>query len=137
MSRRLRPMAQINVVPYIDVMLVLLIIFMVTAPLLEEGLALELPAADGGALPAETAPLRVSIDAAGRLYLDAGLGRERLDETALRARVAAALAAEPDRPVLLHGDRNLPYQRVVAVIEILQGAGARRLGLVSRPDEAR
>ncbi|WP_338034646.1 protein TolR [Halorhodospira neutriphila] len=133
-SRR-KPMAEINVVPYIDVMLVLLVIFMVTAPLLYHGVELDLPETRSEPLDEEQQePVIVSIDADGRLYLniaeepEAALGREALLE-----RIRAVMRQSPQRRVLVRGDRRVPYGEVVALMAQLQGAGVPSLGLMSRP----
>jgi biopolymer transport protein TolR len=140
-------MSEINVVPYIDVMLVLLIIFMVTAPLLTQGIKVELPQAEAEAIEAVTAersPLVISIDREGRLYLDqgqrAGEGadpQEPVDEPMLEARVAALLRQSPERAVLVKGDRAVAYGRVVETMVILQRAGAAKVGFLTDPPPAR
>lgn len=131
--RKRRAVAEINVVPYIDVMLVLLIIFMVTAPMLMQGVKVDLPDAD--AAPVEnqdSEPLIVSVDAAGQLYLNMG-GNEKqaLELATIRQRVAAVLRRSPDKPVLVWGDQAVPYGRVVTVMSTLQEAGAPSVGLVT------
>ncbi len=138
LSRGRRLMGEINVVPYIDVMLVLLIIFMVTAPLLQEGVKVQLPSAPARPLDADLTknahPLVLSIDSAGRLYLNAGGNpKEALDETSVEVRVAAALQREPDRPVLLKADYRISYGQVMNAMVILQRAGAQKIGFVSQP----
>ncbi len=138
LHRGRRLMGEINVVPYIDVMLVLLIIFMVTAPLLTQGVKVELPKA--GAEPLDPSltknsnPLVLSIDQEGRLYLNVGSNpRQPLDEQTVEVRAAAALHRNPDLPVLLKADYRIPYGRVMSAMVILQRAGARRVGFVSEP----
>ena len=128
-TRRRRLMAEINVVPYIDVMLVLLIIFMITAPLLTQGIKVELPKANAEPLNARTVnnlePLVLSIDARGRLYLNVGANPQLpLDDATALARATAALRREPQRVVLVKGDRAVPNGRVVAAMVMLQLAGA-------------
>ena len=135
---RRRLMGEINVVPYIDVMLVLLIIFMVTAPLLTQGIKVELPKAGAEPLdPNEVKnqePLVLSIDARGRLYLNVGAnpGLPLDDQTAL-VRATAALRRAPQRTVLVKGDRSANYGRVVEAMVLLQSAGASKLGFVTDP----
>ncbi|WP_297528033.1 protein TolR [Thiohalobacter sp.] len=133
--RKRRPMAEINVVPYIDVMLVMLVIFMVTAPLLTQGVQVELPGAAADPLPAETPePLQVTVDAQGRLYLNVGEQPDRpVDEATLQARVAAVLRHRPKTPVLVRGDRNVDYGAVMRAMVLLQQAGAPSVGLVTEP----
>ncbi|HUO18400.1 MAG TPA: protein TolR [Steroidobacteraceae bacterium] len=134
-SRGRRLMGEINVVPYIDVMLVLLIIFMITAPLLTQGVKVSLPKA--GAEPLEVQqlkPLVLSIDRQGRLYLNIGGDpRAPLDARTVAARAAAALRGNPERAVLVKADAAIAYGRVVEAMVILQQAGARQVGLVTEP----
>jgi len=128
-------MGEINVVPYIDVMLVLLIIFMVTAPLLTQGVKVELPKA--GAEPindASNQPLVLSVDAAGNLYLNVGDDEEAPvggDEIIRRTR--AVLNNRPDTPVLVKADRAVPYGNVVGAMVLLQQGGADSVGFVTDP----
>ena len=128
-------MGEINVVPYIDVMLVLLIIFMITAPLLTEGVKVELPKAGAEPLqPQQLKPLVLSIDRQGRLYLNMGGDpRAPLDVETVAARATAALRASPDRQVLVKADNAVPYGRVVQAMVILQRAGASKVGFITDP----
>ena len=137
-GRGRRPISEMNVVPYIDVMLVLLIIFMVTAPLLTQGVKVELPEAAAEAIdPADLQnrpPLVLSIDREGRLYLNQGeRPQEPLDERLLEARVAAILRNAPGLPVFVKGDRAVPYGRVVEAMVLLQNAGAAKVGFLTEP----
>ena len=138
-ARRRRLMAEINVVPYIDVMLVLLVIFMVTAPLLQEGVSVSLPQAASRPLPPQARePVVVTVDAKGRLYLNVSdRPRAPMEPRALAARVAAVLRRVPETPVLVRGDRDARYEDVVRAMALLQAAGAGRVGLVTRPPPAR
>jgi len=133
MMRRRRMLAEINVVPYIDVMLVLLVIFMVTAPMLMQGVEVELPKAD--AAPVEdldAEPLIVSINSKGELFLNLGANEKQVLELAtVRQRVAAVLRRTPDKPVLVWGDQRVAYGDVVIVMTALQEAGAPSVGLVT------
>jgi biopolymer transport protein TolR len=126
-----RLMGEINVVPYIDVMLVLLIIFMITAPLLTQGIKVELPkaAAEPLNVRANEPPLVLSIDAHGLLYLNVGATPRQAisDQTAL-VRATAALRRAPERAVLVNGDQSVSYGRVVQAMVLLQQAGARKVG---------
>ncbi len=135
LTRGRRLMGEINVVPYIDVMLVLLIIFMVTAPLLTQGVKVELPKAGAEALePTNSNPLVLSIDREGRLYLNVGSNpREPLDEATVEVRAAAALQRSPDLHVFLKADRRIEYGQVMSAMVILQRAGAKKIGMVSDP----
>ncbi|MAT94820.1 MAG: protein TolR [Halioglobus sp.] len=125
-------MSEINVVPYIDVMLVLLIIFMVTAPMLMQGVKVELPEASADPVEnQDSEPLIVSVDAAGQLYLNLGEEKQVLSLPTIRDRVGKVLRRNRDKPVLVWGDRNVPYGQVVEVMVALQEAGAPSVGLVT------
>jgi biopolymer transport protein TolR len=141
-GRGRRLMGEINVVPYIDVMLVLLIIFMITAPLLTQGVKVDLPKAGAEPIPPKQndMPLVLSIDRSGNLYLNRGSEQERnhpLDEDTLSVKAADELRDKPDLTVLLKGDTNVPYGRVVSAMVILQHAGARKIGIVTDPPPRR
>ena len=132
MAKR-RPMAEINVVPYIDVTLVLLIIFMVTAPMLTQGVDVELPQAS--AEPVETEdnePLIVSVNAAGEYFVNLGEDEMR-PRTAddIATSVGRILQVNPGKLLLVRGDRNASYEQVVRLMVLLQGVGAERVGLVT------
>jgi biopolymer transport protein TolR len=139
LSRGRRLNSEINVVPYIDVMLVLLIIFMVTAPLLTQGVKVDLPNASTEPLPPQaTEPLVLSIDKNGRMYLNVGgAPNAPLDEEIVAARATAALRREPERSVLLKADESIPYGRAVDAMVILQQAGAKKVGFITDPLESR
>jgi biopolymer transport protein ExbD len=124
-------MSDINMTPLIDVMLVLLVIFIVTAPLLASRLKLELPESAAATAGAANAVLAVSIDAQGRVFL----ADEALPEDAVRARLEAAakaaVARDPATELQLRADRAVPYGRVAELIGWVQGAGLTRIGLVT------
>ena len=125
-------MADINVVPYIDVMLVLLIIFMVTAPLLMQGVQVNLPEASADPVEnQDSEPVIVSVDAAGQLYLNLGQEDQVLALATIKDRVSAIMRRSPEKPVLVWGDRAVPYGEVVTVMVALQQAGAPSVGLVT------
>ena len=127
-----KPMSEINVVPYIDVMLVLLIIFMVTAPMLMQGVKVDLPEASADPVEnQDSEPMIVSVDAAGQLYLNLGQEKQVLSLPTIKDRVAAVIRRSPDKPVLIWGDRAVPYGEVVSVMVALQEAGAPSVGLVT------
>jgi biopolymer transport protein TolR len=134
---RKRPMAEINVVPYIDVMLVMLVIFMVTAPLLTQGVKVDLPAASAEPMPPEEQePLVVSVDAAGKLYLNiADDPNQPITGEDLKQRVAAVLRRDQNRSVLVRGDHAADYGSVVAAMVLLQQAGVPNVGLVTESPE--
>ena len=134
---RRRPMAEINVVPYIDVMLVLLVIFMITVPLLTPGVKVELPQADAEPLPQEADdPVVVSVDADGAWYIDVGEGKnDPVEADVLVARVAAVLRHKPKTPIMVRGDRNVDYGRVIEAMVMIQAAGAPSVGLITEVPE--
>ena len=122
---------EINVVPYIDVMLVLLIIFMVTAPMLSAGIQVDLPKAAAEPLPPDLEPLVLSIDAQGSMYLNIGDAKTPQDADRVLEVVSAALRREPERPVLVKADRAVEYGRVVEGMALLQQAGAQKVGFAT------
>lgn len=128
-------MSEINVVPYIDVMLVLLVIFMVTAPLLYHGIDVDLPETRAEPVePSDIDTVVVSIGADGGISVSIGLDApRRIDRAALGAEVADILAATPTTPVVVRGDRAVPYGDVVALMATLQDAGVAQVGLLTRP----
>ena len=134
-SRHRRLMGEINVVPYIDVMLVLLIIFMITAPLLNQGVDVELPQADAEPMEEQQQdPLVLTVDAQGRYFLNVGGDPEQeIDGETLVLRTAAVLRQRPKAAVLVRGDSIVDYGLVVAAMSLLQQAGAAKVGLVTEP----
>ncbi|MFZ5532334.1 MAG: protein TolR [Pseudomonadota bacterium] len=129
---------EMNVVPYIDVMLVLLIIFMATTPLLSRGVQVDLPKADAKPLTLEDLedkkPVILSVDAQGRMYLNLVDGGDReVDADTILSEVGAVLAQRKDNPVLVQGDHAVDYGRVVEAMVILQQAGAPNVGLMTDP----
>jgi biopolymer transport protein TolR len=137
--KKRRAIADINVVPYIDVMLVLLIIFMVTAPLLKQGVDVDLPNAPANPLDANSPePIVVSVDRKGAMFLNIAPEAEaQISAEALVQQVKAALARDPKRPVMVRGDANGPYQNVVSTLVLLQRAEVGSVGLVTDPEETR
>lgn len=136
--RKRRLMGEINVVPYIDVMLVLLIIFMVTAPLLTQGIEVELPKAGAEPIdPAENAdPLVLSVDQDGNLYLNVGDEESTpLDAKRIIRMTSVVLERSPATPVLVKADFRVPYGDVVAAMVLLQRAGAEKIGFLTDPAE--
>ncbi|WP_394179230.1 protein TolR [Marinomonas posidonica] len=130
-----RPMAEINVVPYIDVMLVLLVIFMITAPMLTQGVDVELPNANATPIQNdENDVLIASVDSSGQFYLDVGGQQETISLANLQTKVRKILNQNPNMSVLVRGDKNVPYGDVVGLMVALQGAGAPNVGLVTEPD---
>jgi len=135
--RRRKLVAEINVVPYIDVMLVLLIIFMVTAPLLQQGVDVDLPTAPANPLDVNSPePIVITVDKAGLMYLSiASAPESSIDATSLVEQVRKALSKQPKRPVMVRGDANGPYQNVVRTLVLLQQANVESVGLVTDPEE--
>lgn len=133
---RRRPMSDINVVPYIDVMLVLLVIFMITAPLMTQSVQVQLPTQSGPMQEkgrSEGAQVKVEIDAAGAFYLTLGSGsRDLVDEAALQERVRGYLAQHANAPVYVGGDGSVAYQRMMDAFGLLKQAGATNVGLLAQ-----
>ena len=125
-------MAEINVTPLVDVMLVLLIIFMITAPMLTQGLTVALPTAEGKSFElASNNPSKIQVSANGAVYLDGiAVGSTSLDTT-----LGPMLRARRVKRALLEADKSVPYGRVVAVLDIMNRAGVEQLGMVTQPGE--
>ena len=134
---RKKPMSEINVVPYIDVMLVLLVIFMITAPLLTQGVSVDLPQASAEALSKDAEePLIVSVDAQGNYYINVGEDPDSpIDGDKMTTMVAAVLRHKPGTPVMIKGDRNVQYEKVVNAMTLIQSAGVQSVGLITRTPE--
>ena len=138
-SRRLRKRklkADINVVPYIDVMLVLLIIFMVTAPLLNLGTDIRLPDSKAKALSTPKQPIVVSVYADGRYALMVERDNREMAGAEITARLRAIHDQNRDATVLVNGDRDASYQKVITAIDLIKEAGFQQVSLISRPQEA-
>ena len=121
--------AAINVTPLVDVMLVLLVIFMVTAPIIQQGVSVDLPKVAGGSLSSQEAPLVVSIDRAGRVSLD----NEVVSAGDLAVRLRAAAAKQANQQVYVRADQAVPYGQVMRTMGALRDAGLARVGLVTEP----
>jgi biopolymer transport protein TolR len=134
---RRKPMAEINVVPYIDVSLVLLIIFMITTPLLQSGVDVDLPKAEAKALdPAQETPVVVTIDKDGDFYINIGHGGDvQADSDALTEKALAAVQDKPGRPVLIRGDKSVEYGKVITAMALLKRAGVPSVGLMTNPEK--
>jgi biopolymer transport protein TolR len=133
-----RPMSEINVVPFIDVMLVLLIIFMITAPLLTQGVKVDLPKTTAKAMPEQQKePLIVTVDSTGNYYLNlADKPNQPITARALAHLVSTQLStqdATTNRPVMVRGDKNANYGKVLEAMALLQEAGAKSVGLITEP----
>jgi biopolymer transport protein TolR len=127
-----RPMSEINMTPLIDVMLVLLVIFMITAPLMTSSLKLDLPKTEAGAPAEEPTAISIAIDAEGRLYF----GDQPIPREALEQRVRDAAHRQPPPDVQLRADRRVPYGEVAELIALLQQSGLTRIGFVVDPKSA-
>lgn len=137
-ARKMRLMGEINVVPYIDVMLVLLIIFMITTPLLTQGIQVELPKAGAEPLdPTQGAdPLVLSVDADGKFYLNVGDDEDSpVDPERIVKLTSVVLERSPETPVLLKADYRVPYGDVVSAMVLLQQGGAQKIGFLTDPTE--
>ena len=130
-GRRHRPMGEINVTPFVDVMLVLLIVFMVTAPLLTVGVEVDLPKTKAGAINADAAPLVVSIKSDGSLYLQETV----VEPEALIPRLKAISDANPDVRIFVRGDQAVTYGKVLSVMGRIQSAGFQKVALVAKLPE--
>ena len=132
--KRRKLKAEINVVPYIDVMLVLLIIFMVTAPLLNLGVDIQLPQSTAKAVQADKEPIVISVDKDGGFFLTLGTAQhEAIDPQALVTKVAAFVRQNPQVPVLIGGDERVDYGKIYQAMVLLQQAGVPKVGLMSQP----
>ena len=133
-----RLMSDINVVPYIDVMLVLLIIFMITAPLVSQGVKVDLPQAPSELLPPDDdEPIVVSVDVQGNIYMDAGGDPEAaLEADEIVQRASTFVRQKPELQFLVRGDNGVNYGRVVEVMALLQQAGVPGVGLITDPPAA-
>ena len=128
-SRRTRPMSDINVTPMLDVMLVLLVIFMVTAPLLTVGVQVDLPKTQAAEIKGEDEPLAVSIDDRGRIFLQ----DTEVDMDALVPRLKAIAGSKPDLRIFVRGDKEIPYGRVMEVMSAIHAGGFSKLALLTEP----
>jgi biopolymer transport protein TolR len=132
-----KAMSEINVVPYIDVMLVLLVIFMITAPLLSQGVKVDLPQVPSKPMPPQDRePVVISVDGGGNFFINFGEAQDKpVPAQELATRVAALKKYQPQIPVYVKGDRAVDYGRVVELMAVLQGAGVEGVGLITEPLE--
>jgi len=126
-SRRHKPMSEINVTPFVDVMLVLLVIFMVAAPLLTVGVPIDLPSSAAKSLPENTKPLSLTIDKDGALYIQ----DEKIAIAELVPRLKVIFENRTDDRIYIHGDENVNYGVVMEVMGLMNGAGFSRVALVT------
>lgn len=133
MSKKRRAVSEINVVPYIDVMLVLLIIFMITAPIVQQGIEVELPKVNANSLPPDQQePVILTVSKTGDYYLNVGddLSKPLADDVVAQ-RVALILKQRPETPVLVRGDKEVDYGAVTTAMVLLQSAGVDKVGLMT------
>ena len=123
------PMGEINVTPLVDVMLVLLIIFMVTAPLLTQGVNIDLPDANAPAMQQNIEPVVISIRKNGDIFIQ----EHRIKQEQLAARIIAMRKANPKLPVFIRGDAKTAYEHIAQIMSILEQAGIKQVGLVTEP----
>jgi len=128
-NKDLEPMGEINVTPLVDVMLVLLIIFMVTAPLLTQGVNIDLPEADSPALQQNIEPLVITVRANGEIYIQ----KHSIDIKQLAPRIKAMRKEKANLPVFIRGDAKTPYGRIAEVLALLESAEIKKVGLVTEP----
>jgi len=132
-SKKRRAIAEINVVPYIDVMLVLLIIFMITAPIVQQGVKVELPKLLANSLPPEEQePVILTVSKTGDYYLNIGDNRKKpVTEDMITQRIALVLKQKPQTPILVRGDKDVSYGSVTTAMVLLQSAGVEKVGLMT------
>ncbi|HBI16466.1 MAG TPA: protein TolR [Desulfobulbaceae bacterium] len=130
-GRRRGLVAEINVTPLVDVMLVLLIIFMVTAPMMTQGLEVELPETTAKSLRQDEEPLVVTLNKEGEI----SLGKIKVNNVQLREQLGGMGEEEKKRPIYLHADKSVPYGSVVNVMADIKQAGFEKLGMVTQPEE--
>ncbi len=133
MSKKRRAVSEINVVPYIDVMLVLLIIFMITAPIVQQGVEVELPKLAANSLPPEQQePVILTVSKTGEYYLNVGDDLKKpVSDDVVAERVALILKLKPQTPVLVRGDKQADYGAVTTAMVLLQSAGVENVGLMT------
>lgn len=128
-SGRFTPMSEINVTPFVDVMLVLLIIFMVTAPMMMQGLDVDLPKADAKAMDSKEDELTLTMRKDGRFFL----GKAEIAKEELETKLGANAKLQKDKKIMLHADTSLGYGEVVAVMAVLKNVGVENVGMVTDP----
>jgi len=122
-------MSQINVTPFVDVMLVLLVIFMITAPMMQQGVQVNLPKTEAKAMNVKEEPIIVTVDKSGRAFLD----RQEIPQGQLKAKLAALFSERSKKEVFLKADRDVPYGDVIRTMAEIKGAGVERLGMLTEP----
>ncbi|ASK19040.1 MAG: protein TolR [Vreelandella alkaliphila] len=132
-----KPMAEINVVPFIDVMLVLLVIFMITAPMLTQGVQVDLPQVTSEPIESQddSDPIIISVDQDGGYFITLGEDSTAVSLEQMAERVTAILQRRPETPVMVRGDRNVAYGQIVVLMSTLQRSGVANVGLLSEPPQ--
>lgn len=136
-SSKSKPMAEINVVPFIDIMLVLLVVFMITAPMLTQGVQVDLPQVSSQPIDSQedNDPIVISVDREGEYFITLGEDSTSVTLDEMSQRVVTILERRPGTPVMVRGDRNVPYGQIVVLMSTLQGAGVANVGLLSEPSQ--
>ncbi len=122
-------MSQINVTPFVDVMLVLLVIFMITAPMMQQGMQVNLPKTEAKAMTVKDEPIIVTIDKSGRAFLE----KTEIPQGQLKSKLTALFASKSKKEVFLKADRDVPYGEVIRAMAEIKGAGVERLGMLTEP----
>jgi len=122
-------MSQINVTPFVDVMLVLLVIFMITAPMMQQGMQVNLPKTEAKAMDVKDEPVIVTVDKSGRAFLD----KVEIPQGQLKTKLTALFATKTKKEVFLKADRDVPYGDVIRTMAEIKGAGVERLGMLTEP----
>ncbi len=133
MSKKRRAVCEINVVPYIDVMLVLLIIFMITAPIVQQGVEVELPKLTANSLPPDQQePVILAVSKTGEYYLNIGDNSTKpVTDDVVTQRITLILKQKPQTPILVRGDKDVDYGAVITAMALLQSAGVEKVGLMT------
>jgi len=126
-------MSQINVTPFVDVMLVLLVIFMITAPMMQQGMQVNLPKTEAKAMTIKDEPVIVTIDKSGRAFLD----KQEIPPGQLKSKLTAVFGSKSKKEVFLKADRDVPYGEVIRAMAEIKGAGVERLGMLTEPSGAK
>ncbi|GEN26944.1 protein TolR [Halovibrio variabilis] len=136
-SSNSKPMAEINVVPFIDIMLVLLVVFMITAPMLTQGVQVDLPQVSSQPIDSQedNDPIVISVDREGEYFITLGEDSTSVTLNEMSQRVVTILERRPGTPVMVRGDRNVQYGQIVVLMSTLQGAGVANVGLLSEPSQ--
>lgn len=122
-------MSQINVTPFVDVMLVLLVIFMITAPMMQQGMQVNLPKTEAKAMTVKDEPIIITIDKSGRAFLE----KTEIPQGQLKSKLTALFASKSKKEVFLKADRDVPYGEVIRAMAEIKGAGVERLGMLTEP----